>query len=273
MNNNSSQEYSLFISQSQTSIHSLLDLIRQQDSNYYNLLNVPPPAASYIPRSMSNLLPRNRRNSWHSWYSRGERPNSNFMGTHRSSAISYPSNSNDNLVFRNINTTIPPRTANIDNSEENIQPSALEIIRATDCKIYSSIDNPVNNTCPISQDEFTSDQEVIQIKYCGHIFKNQSLLTWFMNRPTCPYCRYDIRTFSLSETSNNLDDEPTQDTSINDDTSDLSGNILDDNTSIAQTISNTINTLLEEEYLDQSERDGIRSRDREFHFTVYGQRL
>jgi hypothetical protein len=88
MDNNNSDNYLTFINQSNTSIHSLLDLIRQQDQNYYNLLHLPPPAASYIPRSVSNLLPRSRRNSFHN---RHERPTSIFMGSHRTTPLSFPS--------------------------------------------------------------------------------------------------------------------------------------------------------------------------------------
>lgn len=280
MNNSNSEDYLTFINHSNTSIHSLLDLIRQQDQNYYTLLNLPPPAASYIPRSMSNLLPRSRRNSF---YNRNERPNSVFMGTHRTTPSSYPSipNNNDNIVFqRNINANrVLPRRANLNDDSTDSQPSALEIIRATDTKVFSSIENPLNTSCPISQEEFTPNQEVLQIKYCSHIFKTQSLLTWFINRPTCPYCRFDIRSYSLTQNSNNpenttLEINPSNNISDDDDTTtDPSHNIIDENTSIAQTITNTINTLLENEFLDPAERDALRSGESEFHFTVYGQRL
>jgi len=278
MNNTNSEDYLTFITHSNTSIYSLLDLIRQQDQNYYTLLNLPPPAASYIPRSMSNLLPRSRRNSF---YNRDQRPNSVFMDTHRTTPISYPSIPNDNIVFqRNINANrVLPRRANLNDDSTDSQPSAIEIIRATDTKLFSSIENPLNTSCPISQEEFTPNQEVLQIKYCSHIFKTQSLLTWFISRPTCPYCRFDIRSYSLSQNSNNpqnntLEINPSDTTSDDDDTTtDPSHNIIDENTSIAQTITNTINTLLEDEYLDQSDTDNLRSREREFHFTVYSQRL
>ena len=202
---NNSEDYLTFITQSNTSIHSLLDLIRQQDNNYYNLINLPPPAASYVPRSVSNLLPRSRR---HSFHTRHERSNSAVLGSHRTSHISYPTiPSNENIVFtrNNDNTdTLLPRRANLIEENNDFQPSALEVLRSTDTKIFCEIEDPVNNICPISQEEFVSNQEVLQIKYCGHIFKTQSLLTWFINRSTCPYCRFDIRTFSFNNQSYNL---------------------------------------------------------------------
>jgi hypothetical protein len=278
MDNNNSDNYLTFINQSNTSIHSLLDLIRQQDQNYYNLLHLPPPAASYIPRSVSNLLPRSRRNSFHN---RHERPTSIFMGSHRTTPLSFPSIPNNyNIVFNtpDNHNRVLPRRANINEDYNDSQPSALEIIRSTDTKVFSSIENPLNTSCPISQEDFTPNQEVLQIKYCGHIFKTQSLLTWFINRPTCPYCRFDIRSYSLNENSTNPENTSSEinqsnNTSEEDETTDVSHNIIDENTSIAQTITNTINTLLEDEFLDQSQREALRSREREFHFTVYGQRL
>lgn len=61
---------------------------------------------------------------------------------------------------------------------------------------YSSITNPLNNTCAISQDEFDADEEVSVFNYCGHIFKKEPLNTWLMNHHTCPNCRFNILTNS-----------------------------------------------------------------------------
>jgi len=61
---------------------------------------------------------------------------------------------------------------------------------------YSSITNPLNNTCAISQDEFDPNEEVSVFNYCGHIFKKEPLNTWLMNHHTCPNCRFNILTNS-----------------------------------------------------------------------------
>ena len=61
---------------------------------------------------------------------------------------------------------------------------------------YSSITNPLNNTCAISQDEFDANEEVSVFNYCGHIFKKEPLNTWLMNHHTCPNCRFNILTNS-----------------------------------------------------------------------------
>jgi hypothetical protein len=61
---------------------------------------------------------------------------------------------------------------------------------------FSSIGNPVNNTCAISQDEFEENEEVSVFNYCGHIFKKEPLNTWLMTHQTCPNCRFNILTNS-----------------------------------------------------------------------------
>jgi hypothetical protein len=61
---------------------------------------------------------------------------------------------------------------------------------------FSSIGNPVNNTCAISQDEFDVNEEVSVFNYCGHIFKKEPLNTWLLNHHTCPNCRFNILTNS-----------------------------------------------------------------------------
>ena len=58
---------------------------------------------------------------------------------------------------------------------------------------YSDINNPINDICPISREEFEDDTTVYMIKNCKHIFKKLSLRQWFsMNITTCPYCRRNV---------------------------------------------------------------------------------
>ena len=61
---------------------------------------------------------------------------------------------------------------------------------------FSSIGNPVNNTCAISQDDFEPDEEVSVFNYCGHVFKKEPLNTWLLTHQTCPNCRFNILTNS-----------------------------------------------------------------------------
>jgi hypothetical protein len=74
-------------------------------------------------------------------------------------------------------------------------PTPEQIRRATLNTTYSNIINPVNNTCPISRDEFEDESEITMIRGCNHIFNRFSLREWFVNNSTCPMCRNDIRNY------------------------------------------------------------------------------
>jgi len=58
----------------------------------------------------------------------------------------------------------------------------------------------MNYICPITRDQFTDNQNIIQIKYCKHNFYPDSLLMWFREHVHCPLCRYDIRDYNTENT-------------------------------------------------------------------------
>ena len=74
-------------------------------------------------------------------------------------------------------------------------PTPDQIRRATLNTVYAHIVTPVNNTCPISRDEFEDESEITMIRGCNHIFNRVSLREWFVNHSTCPMCRNDIRNY------------------------------------------------------------------------------
>jgi hypothetical protein len=98
-------------------------------------------------------------------------------------------------IFRNFYNPVP------------IAPTLDQINNATRSIRFSEITNPVNTTCPISLERFTSEQSVCQIKYCSHIFNRTQLNAWFSNNPRCPVCRYDIRDY-IERNTTNLVEEP-----------------------------------------------------------------
>ena len=52
------------------------------------------------------------------------------------------------------------------------------------------------NVCPISLEDFVENEEVCQIKQCGHIFKKNNIMRWFSaSHVHCPVCRYDLRDY------------------------------------------------------------------------------
>lgn len=77
-----------------------------------------------------------------------------------------------------------------------IYPSESQIELATRRIQYSDIVNPKNTRCPISLEDFSANDIVVEIRYCGHIFRPQSISNWFRNNCRCPVCRYDIREYN-----------------------------------------------------------------------------
>ena len=88
-----------------------------------------------------------------------------------------------------------------------IRTTQVEIENATSLIRFIDIENPLNNSCPISLESFIDDEIVTMIKYCGHIFKTNEINHWFESNVSCPVCRYDIR--NLNNTNNTNTDSNT----------------------------------------------------------------
>jgi len=96
-----------------------------------------------------------------------------------------------------------------------ISPAQVEIENATSLIRFSEIENPLNNSCPISLEPFIQDETVTMIKYCGHIFKTCEIQHWFTTNVRCPVCRYDIRTFRNNNPTSNNNTSNTSNTNNN----------------------------------------------------------
>jgi hypothetical protein len=105
-----------------------------------------------------------------------------------------------------------------------IFPTASQIEAATRRVLYRDIVSPINNSCPISMDNFNDNETVTIIRHCGHIFNSDELTTWFQSNCRCPVCRYDIRNFNRNSTSFIGNQE--RSSAINDFIHDISGNIF-----------------------------------------------
>jgi len=109
-------------------------------------------------------------------------------------------NYSDNNIYTNIlnhlfNTSTGNTTSRGATSEE--------IENATRLVRYNQIMLPITDTCPISLERFQDNDMVRQIRYCGHIFAEQSFNQWFQTHVNCPVCRHDIRATSLSSNTTN----------------------------------------------------------------------
>lgn len=180
------------------------------------LLNNLDEIRSNIQNIILNNQPRNNRIHRNSRYSTSNvnRYINRLLNDNRSSYqniyydYNYPINPSiysniQNNVFRNnelasflnnfLNTTVPVRP-----TQDQIQ-NASRLIR------YGDIENPLSETCPISLERFSNDDNVMQIIPCGHIFCESQFQEWFENNVRCPVCRYDIRNYrnSSRNTTNN----------------------------------------------------------------------
>lgn len=133
-----------------------------------------------------------------------------------------------------------------------VRPSEQQIANATQMIDYSSENEYNNMNCPITLDEFTEGEQICRIRHCGHIFKEQALRNWFQRNVRCPVCRYDIRNYipsNSTDSSNNVvDDSDTEseDTleSVNQRTTDISTNNMPTTNTGHNQFTNTLSSNL-----------------------------
>ena len=100
---------------------------------------------------------------------------------------SSPNLENNNLIADPYDTYMEPVI---------VYPTQAQIELATRRIQYSDILEPNNTSCPILLEDFSGNDIVIEIRYCGHIFRPQPIITWFRHNCRCPVCRYDIREYN-----------------------------------------------------------------------------
>jgi hypothetical protein len=83
-------------------------------------------------------------------------------------------------------------------------PSPAQIREGIRDVTFSSIENPINDTCPILLSPFQPSDLVTQIRGCGHIFGQPPIRNWFRTNCRCPVCRFDIRNYVAGD---NLENE------------------------------------------------------------------
>jgi len=120
----------------------------------------------------------------------------------RSTYISDETNNNNNPDISDFLTTFL-------NSSVPIRPSQEQINNASRLVRYSDIQNPNSTSCVISLEPFTSNDNVIQLHHCKHIFFPDQFNQWFSNHVRCPVCRHDIRTYTNTNTNTNTNVQET----------------------------------------------------------------
>jgi hypothetical protein len=154
-------------------------------NNYINTYN---NSITYLNNTNNNIMTLLLNNSH--LYNNYLRNNTN-ANTPNNTNANTPNNTNANSQ----NAYLLNYTLEDYENLSNVNIKAL--VQICTAKInYCCIAVPLNDTCPITQEEFSTNEEVTIIKNCGHIFKNQAIKNWLTQHQTCPICRYNILTNS-----------------------------------------------------------------------------
>lgn len=145
--------------------------------------------------SRSNFVRRHQRTN--------NRNRNMLFSTNLNSNINDNINDNANLFSILRTRRFEPTFIDYLNTVVPVRPTNEQIQNATRSLRYRDIQNPQNESCPISLDRFEPDDLVTQIIHCGHIFCQTELQEWFQDHVRCPVCRYDIRDNTAPSSSSN----------------------------------------------------------------------
>ena len=82
-----------------------------------------------------------------------------------------------------------------------VRPTPAQITIATEV-----LHPETEQDCAICQDTIAVTQDCRKILHCGHWFHKDCIDPWFQQNVQCPICRYDIREYSASGTTNPEED-------------------------------------------------------------------
>jgi hypothetical protein len=94
------------------------------------------------------------------------------------------------LVFDRLSLDI---SNNIQNDISNIDISNIDISNSNSYNeithtTFGELENTNETICPITQEAFNSEDNVILLE-CGHYFKKDGFLVWARRSRSCPSCR------------------------------------------------------------------------------------
>lgn len=114
----------------------------------------------------------------------------------RSSTRNHSSTSNNDSFSSQMSSLL----SSFLNTTVTVRPSAEQLESGSRLVRYGDITRPLSETCPISMERFSIDDQVRQIHQCGHIFMPSEFDEWFQSNVRCPVCRFDIRNHTTSNT-------------------------------------------------------------------------
>ena len=152
----------------------------------------------------SNSNSINNSNSNSNYSNSNSNSNSNYSNNNINSNNINNNSNNNNINGNNINSNNNNSSQNahlinytLEDYENLSNINMTALIKISTAKInYCCVALPLNDTCPITQEEFTSNDQVTIIKNCGHIFNTRAINNWLHQHQTCPVCRHNILTNS-----------------------------------------------------------------------------
>ena len=229
-------EYLHSVTTSRNTINNMINVMSNQDRTLRTIVN-------YTINSSNTNSPRNLTSGPTNIRNRRYRNNRHNVGYSYTTPVRLEEVLTPATIISqlsNLNAGIPsPITTPIQTSST---PTAAQIANATEEVLFSSIRNPLNNTCPISCDRFEPNHMVMQIIPCGHIFTPDNLRQWFQTNQRCPLCRIDITRYHPQDTIRNpyTQTPPTSSTVRNHNISEIANFISNDIVSQLSDISGNV---------------------------------
>ena len=166
-------------------------LLRQQDR-----FTIPRPQSQSAAGQLPVFTRTDDNNDWINIGVRSPRiPNISSVPNNQTQYMRNYLTDIPNLLFGTIGDTLSPVV---------IRPTNRQLRESTELVRFGSMENPQNNTCPISLERFNDQQLVTRIIFCGHVYSTNELQTWFETNVRCPLCRFDIREHRNQASRNNL---------------------------------------------------------------------
>jgi hypothetical protein len=113
---------------------------------------------------------------------------------------------NNNASFEASSVNNENNINNINNENNELTYEYFQEVSLTNLKTiiknnisecdFSTLCEPLNESCSITHEEFLPNTRVCIIKNCGHMFNPKAINEWLVNHQTCPNCRYNILTNS-----------------------------------------------------------------------------
>jgi hypothetical protein len=177
-------------------LSSLMNMYNNNNRQIENLQN----ANNEIRNDITNLLMRNNNNNNNNRQRNSNLRNQNLIN--RNNIRNDMINNNDlNIPISNLSSTVNSIFQNFLDPVQ-IFPTQIQIENATRIVRFADIVRPINNSCPITLDNFGDNNSVSVIRHCNHIFNTDALNNWFRSNCRCPVCRYDIRIYNTPNTNN-----------------------------------------------------------------------